>query len=351
MDLPLELKNAMEAMLAGRSSDELRKIAKQMTDRYKNESGRGRVLVSSELETQVYAAVRMPATYGAVCDALAYTMECCEAEIETVMDVGAGSGTGAWAVDARIQPKQILCLEREITMRETGKRLMEEDPDLQARTKWVAFDLTKDEFGSTACVDKDVAKAPDQEDTTQAGGTMVPASADLVLSSYVLNEMPEDVRATVIRKLWAATKGVLTIVEPGTKEGFAVIAQAREILLDEGTGAHLIAPCPHVEKCRLKEDDWCHFTCRVMRSRLHKMLKDADVPYEDEKYSYISFARQEGKRAPARVLRHPYITKGTIDLELCTQNENTKVTIRKKQAAFKEARKAKMGDAFYGEWQ
>lgn len=328
MDLPIELKNAMEAMLAGKSADELRKISKQMTDRYKHDSGRGRVLVSKELETQVYAAVRMPATFGAVCDALQHTMDCYPAKTpESVLDVGAGSGTGAWACQAVFGPAKITCLEREAAMRETGRKLMDEDPDLQARTTWLAFDLEKDSFGKGD----------------------VPAKADLVLSSYVLNEMSAEARAVVIRKLWAATSdaGMLTIVEPGTKEGFAVIQQVREILLAEG--GHLLAPCPHVDACRLKEDDWCHFTCRVMRSRLHKMLKDADVPYEDEKYSYISFAKVEGRRANARVLRHPYVTKGAIDLELCTTEQNAKYTIRKKHSSYKEARKVKMGDAFEGE--
>lgn len=329
MDIPFELKDAMEKMLEGHSSDELRRISKQMTDRYKNESGRGRVLVSHELETQVYAAVRMPATYGAVCDALSYTLDCMnganaskdEVVIDTVMDVGAGSGAGAWAAHALLQPKHIDCLEREAAMRTTGLHLMNEDESLKTKTTWHAFDLEKELFGTSG----------------------IPEKADWVLASYVLNEMSAEVRELVIRKLWAATGSVLTIVEPGTKEGFAVVKQIREILLAEG--AHLLAPCSHESPCRLDEDDWCHFTCRVMRSRLHKSLKDADVPYEDEKYSYISFAREEGKPASARILRHPYVTKGAIDLELCTAAENTKMTIRKKHPAYKAARKAKMGDA------
>ncbi len=329
MDIPFELRNAMEKMLEGHSSDELKRISRQMTDRYKNESGRGRVLVSSELETQVYAAVRMPATYGAVCDALSYTLECMggtdeanrERVIHSVMDVGAGSGTGAWAAHAILQPEHIDCLEREVAMRTTGSRLMDEDESLQAKTTWHAFDLEGDSFGTSG----------------------IPQKADWVLASYVLNEMSAEARESVVRKLWAATGEVLTIVEPGTKEGFAVVKQVREILLSEG--AHLLAPCPHESACRLDEDDWCHFTCRVMRSRLHKSLKDADVPYEDEKYSYISFGKKAGKCASARILRHPYVTKGAIDLELCTEQENTKMTIRKKHPVYKTARKAKMGDA------
>ena len=136
---------------------------------------------------------------------------------------------------------------------------------------------------------------------------------------------------------------ILLIVEPGTKEGFAVISQVREILLSQG--AHLLAPCPHEGPCRLSDDDWCHFTCRVQRSKMHKLLKEGDVPYEDEKYSYIAFSKEEGEKAEARILRHPYITKGQIDLEICGRDKNGKVTLRKKDEAYKAARKAKMGDA------
>lgn len=106
-----------------------------------------------------------------------------------------------------------------------------------------------------------------------------------------------------------------------------------------------MAPCPHEQECRIKSDDWCHFTCRVQRSKLHKLIKNADVPYEDEKYSYIVFAKEKVDNEGVRILRHPQIAKGRIDLEICGKNENKKIRITKKnKELFKKARKVKCGD-------
>ena len=40
--------------------------------------------------------------------------------------------------------------------------------------------------------------------------------ADLVIVSYVLNEMKKEERIKVLEKIWNATKDVLIIIEPGT---------------------------------------------------------------------------------------------------------------------------------------
>lgn len=337
MELPVELRNGIDSLLSGFSAEELKKISRQLTDRYKNDSGRGKVLVSRDVESRVYAAVRMPATFGAISDSLSYVQECMpETQIRTVLDVGAGSGSGAWAVEEIFSPEHITCLEREESMRSVGNALLRESSALSEKTSWAQFDLSRDPLGN-----ENPSDPSDPSDSSDSSGQ--PRTADLVLASYMLNEFSKESREKAIRKLWNAADHILLIVEPGTKEGFAVISQVREILLSQG--AHLLAPCPHEGPCRLSDDDWCHFTCRVQRSKLHKLLKEGDVPYEDEKYSYIAFSKEEGERAQARILRHPYITKGQIDLEICGREKNGKVTLRKKDEAYKAARKAKMGDA------
>ncbi len=323
MELPLQLRTAIEDSLSGEKPEVLKKLSRQMTERYKNESGHGKVLVSEDLEARVYAAVRMPATFGAVCDALSYTEELLPdpSQIRSVFDVGAGPGSASWAVEEIFSPDKIVCYEREASMRDVGAALMREEATLSAKTEWRAFDLEKDDFG---------------------------VSSDLVMTSYVLNELSSGAREAVLRKLWDAADKLLVIVEPGTKEGFAVVREVRQKVL--AWGGHLLAPCPHDAPCRLSSDDWCHFSCRVARSKLHKQLKDADVPYEDEKYSYIAFSKDPAlavSRAKARVLRHPVITKGQVELTLCTKDSNLSTVIRKRDgSAFKEARKCKMGDRF-----
>ena len=112
-------------------------------------------------------------------------------------------------------------------------------------------------------------------------------------------------------------------------------------------GAHLAAPCPGGMACPIVGDDWCCFTVRVQRSRLHRLLKEGDAPYEDEKFTYLAFTREPARPAPARVLRHPQIAKARIGLSLCTADGLPERTVTKQERdAFRVARKLSAGDAF-----
>lgn len=320
MDLPIELKNASEKLVVGYKQAQLKKIAQDLSDRYRNESGAGKILLSKDIEAAVYALVRMPATYGAVSDALHYALEFYKGDnIRSLLDVGAGSGAATWAAHAQLSLEQITCIEREGAMRRIGEKLMKEGSQELSSARWISSDLTS---------------------------SKVTVSADLVVSSYVMNEMAKKDRQFVLDNLWSAAKEMLLIVEPGTPAGFAVLKDTREYLLNKG--AHIVAPCPHENKCRLAEDDWCHFTCRVQRSKIHKILKDADVPYEDEKYTYMAYVKEEYTHAKSRILRHPYIDKGQVSLEICSATENKSVAVKKKDGKlFKTARKAKHGDSIH----
>ena len=45
--------------------------------------------------------------------------------INTVLDVGAGTGAGSWAVSSLMDVEKITCLEREDAMANLGKKLMQ----------------------------------------------------------------------------------------------------------------------------------------------------------------------------------------------------------------------------------
>ena len=314
MELPLELKGKIDSFFEGMSSDELKKISKNITSKYKNESGAGKRLVSGKTEAMVYSAVRMPATYSAVCDALNLTGF--SGNIDKVYDIGAGSGSASWASFNVFGATDITCFEREEMMRKIGSSLMANTT--LGNVAWNDFDLTKDKLNGTS---------------------------DLVISSYVLNELDPSYLESVLEMMWNSTDKLLTIIEPGTKEGFKVIMKVREYLLSKD--AFLVAPCPHDGKCRLSSDDWCHFSTRVQRSKIHKLIKEADVPFEDEKYSFISFSKTPCERSEMRILRHPVIGKGRIDLTVCGKDENKDITLRKKDGEnYKRAKKASWGDGF-----
>jgi ribosomal protein RSM22 (predicted rRNA methylase) len=165
--------------------------------------------------------------------------------------------------------------------------------------------------------------------------------SDLVVASYSLGEMAEC--ETVVEKLWGMTQKVLIVVEPGTPKGFERLKSIRKQLLNGG--AHLIAPCPHSNMCPLSEGDWCHFYARLNRSSLHRRAKEAHLSYEDEKFSYLIFAKEPVDLCAARVLRHPHKGKGHVRLTLCTsQGIKEKVVTKKDKEEYRLAKKSDWGD-------
>ena len=161
-----------------------------------------------------------------------------------------------------------------------------------------------------------------------------------------LNELAEADRMKLIEKLWSCTNQYLLIVEPGTPTAFEHMKIIRECLIRQG--ASVVAPCPHNAECSLPAGDWCHFTSRVSRTKLHKLLKGGEAPFEDEKYSYLVFSRAQSGKKKSRILRHPVIESGRITLQLCTQSSSieTRAITKKDKALFKTARKSKCGDTF-----
>ncbi len=318
MEFPLPLRAAIEKQIEESGAFSLGEEVKALSRRYREESGQGKRLVSNDRQTLAYAAVRMPATFGAVCSALAWTLPLLAEPPSSLLDVGAGTGAAVWAADALLELKEITCLEREPVMARLGQALMKAGSEPVQRARWLAGDLT---------------------------GDLPLPTAQLVSASYVLNEISPEDRPAAMARLWQATQRLLLLVEPGTPEGFCQLRAARDLLLDQG--AFLLAPCPHDGPCPLPDGDWCHFTCRVARSRLHRQLKGGESPFEDEKFCYLAFGRKPGNRAAARVLRHPQIESGKITLRLCTRSGLATLPVRKRDGAlFKLARKVSSGDPF-----
>src|SRR5205823_8009468 len=143
-------------------------------------------------------------------------------------------------------------------------------------------------------------------------------AADLVVASYLIGEIGDAERESLAGLLWAKTRDTLLVVEPGTPAGYARIIALRAQLIADG--AHVAAPCPHDGKCPLAAPDWCHFTQRLQRSRAHKQVKGAEVPFEDEKFSYVALTRAAVARHPARVLAQPVVTKVEVTAKLCTRD-------------------------------
>lgn len=313
MELPIELKQILEEYASGFPLKQLAATANEMSQKYRAENG---FSVKTKAETCAYAVVRMPATYCAALFALEQTAKRFGTDIETMLDVGAGTGAVCWAA-GEVFPdlNSVSCLEREGNMSEIGEMLMKKG-NFPCDFSWNSFDLTS--------------------------GAALP-KAQLVTASYVLNELNKNDRKSAVSRLWTAAEKLLIIIEPGTPAGFAVLREVRENLIQ--LGANIVAPCPSAGECPLLSDDWCHFSARAARSKLHKQLKGGDAPYEDEKFCYIAAARGNVEPCAARVIRHPKIESGKITLPLCTANGITQKIVTKKDGAlFKKARKTDWGE-------
>lgn len=317
MELPEKLRVEIEARAADEPLGALVQAARDLSQSYRQQVGEGRRLATTKRQALAYAVSRMPATYSALWRSLSLALDCYGGDIRSVLDVGAGTGAGIWAAWAQLREGvRYFCLEREPAMIALGRDLAQCQPEL-AEAEWLCADAAE---GPGDC------------------------RADLVLAGYMLGEMTGPQREQAVQALWGATQGMLLLVEPGTPIGFAQLRSAREQLL--AMGAQMAAPCPHGDRCPM-EEDWCHFSVRVSRSRLHKLCKGGDAPFEDEKFAFLAVCRQQGKPAAARILRHPNIQAGHIGLNLCTQEGICQRVVGKKQKqAFKAARKADAGDAF-----
>src|SRR5204862_6971891 len=130
--------------------------------------------------------------------------------------------------------------------------------------------------------------------------------------AFVLGELAAP--SETVERAWTATAGAVVVVEPGTPAGYERVLDARDRLI--AAGARVVAPCPHDRACPLAgTTDWCHFAVRVARSSAHRRAKEARLGHEDEKFSYVVAARGDARRAAARILRHPQVRPGHIQLE------------------------------------
>ncbi len=315
MKIPELLENAIEQKIKNVKLAELKQCANNLSEKYMKQERTGDTLLNTEIETLAYSIMRMPATYGAVYTALKNTLERIDSNIQSVLDIGAGTGAATWAISDLLEPNDIRCLEREPVMLEQGKAFMKQNPNLRD-VSWEYADIVKDNLD---------------------------VRADLVVTSYMLNEIRPEERNNVIHKLIESSNQIILIVEPGTPEGFKNIKEVQKIAIENGL--HIVAPCTFQGICPLPDDDWCHSIVRMERTKLHKLLKDAELSYEDEKFSYIVISKEKCDNSGIRILRHPIIEKGKITLKVCHNGNIEKMVVTKKdKELFKNVKKKKCGD-------
>jgi len=316
MQLPPSLRAAIDRELDGIALADLARASELLSNRYRAEVQDGRLHLADDAAARAYLTTRLPATFAAISAALTAVIEARpDFAPRSALDAGAGPGTASWAAAQRWDSlEEATLVEASSAIRAVGERLGLTLP----RVTWLAASL-------------DAA-------LTEA------SPSDLVLLAYVLDELPEAAREPLIKQLWALTADTLLIVEPGTPAGWRRILHARDVLIH--IGACILAPCPHARLCPLAAPDWCHFSARVARSRLHREAKGGTVPWEDEKFIYVAASRQPGLQAEARVIAQPRAGKAAVTLKLCQDDGYAADRVFAKRAgeSFKIARRLDWGD-------
>lgn len=316
MHLPSELSAALDRLTEGESRHQLATRAAKISENYR--AGGSSVAIAARGDALAYALTRMPATFAAVMACLE-TLRTARPDFApcTLCDIGAGPGTATWAAaEAFPSIESFLLADSNEPLRTLGIELVRK----QERLKRAEY-----RGGNAQAV---------------LNGT---EPADLVIASYIVGEIDGTARDALAELIWQRTREVLVIVEPGTPDGYQRIIALREQLIAQG--AYVLAPCPHERACPLIAPDWCHFTQRLPRSRDHMLLKGANVPFEDEKFSYLVLSRMPPAQRAARVLAEPMQTKAAITAKLCTADGLSMATVpRREKAAYALARRWKWGD-------
>ena len=318
MQLPAELSQAIEKVASSFAPKDLARAAKELTNAYRGERN-GRPQLDS-VHRAGYLVTRLPATYAVLTQVLG---ECAirapGLRVNSMLDLGAGPGTAMWAAASHFpELERVTLIEDDSEWIELGKRLAASNKSSAALADWIQGSISAD---------------------------LPSGNYDLVTISYALNELRRSEVPQVVQSAWTRAAKLLAIVEPGTPSGFEVIREVRAELIQQG--AFIVAPCPHVSACPMRDGNWCHFAQRLPRSSEHRQAKGAELGFEDEKFSYVVCARQAARLPNARILRHPRKHSGHIELELCTAEGLKRETVSRKQGErYRQARKAEWGDEF-----
>lgn len=277
---------------------ELIKARSDLTDRYRTHKDK-RMKTLAEKES--YLLTRFPATF-AVAEQVFSKIPF---SYESLLDVGSGPGTASIAALEQSSLSNITCIEQDKTLLDWAKALMPQ----------------------AVC---------HLEDFTRAAFS----PHDVVVFSYSIGEVIEPL--PIIEKGYMAASKALIIIEPGTPHAYQNLMAIRSFLIQKG--ASIVAPCPHLNPCPLLGNDWCHFSARVQRTRLHKLLKGADLGYEDEKYCYLIVTK-----APftgfQRIIRPVEKHSGHLKMTLCTDTGIQEKTFTRSKEGYSSIKKLEWGDS------
>lgn len=292
------------------SKESLSASYESLSDRYRGAIDKR---LSNHKEYLAYLASRMPATFAA-CSEVMQRMHAALPEFRpsTLLDVGAGPGTLFIALQeyyATLQRAEFV--ERDAHFTELSKNLLS---SYSANLSWQQEIRGDEQF-------------------------------DLVTSSYMLSELADIEIDRMIQAFMQKATSAIMLIDTGTPLGYKGLIRARTMLIENGW--KIVAPCPHNKACPIQAPDWCHFSIRLPRSRLHKAVKGAERGFEDEKFCYIIASKHEAvQKDESRIVGMPMQRSGHVKLKLCTPQGTIDEAIisRKMKERYQLAKKAEWGD-------
>ena len=314
--VPLPLRDAILEYCESVPGPEIARRAAHQSAQYRAGAA---AQIAGTADVAAYLTARLPATFAAIRAALDYVRDRVPGfEPGSVLDFGAGPGTASWAA-AEVWPGV-----QSLTMKDCSAAFLAAAKLLIRHSQHPAL-----------------RQAEIQNLTSFCDGEQY----DLIVTGYVISELCESEIADVTNRLWSHCRGILVIVEPGTPNGYQRVIRSRQVLIDRQ--ATIAAPCASNELCPVQSPDWCHFAVRLPRSRDHLRAKDARVPYEDEKYSFIAAARASVPLTPSgpRIIAPVTSAKSGLRFRLCTGHGISEQDIpRRDRAAYRLHMGKKWGD-------
>ena len=283
------------------SNKKLQKAYETLSARYRFESDKE---LQTDDELLAYMVCRMPATFAVCCEVFKRLKEVMPSITpKSVLDVGSGPAT---AILALLEAFDALDT---VTMCEKVPGFID-----------YARMFLSDKINGTWC-----RELPEDE------------SFDLVIASYMLSEQKDD---SMLEKIESLASSCIVFIDTGTPQGYSTLMKARDYLI--ANGWYIRAPCPHQKACPL---DWCHFSCRLPRTRLHKQVKGTSLGYEDEKFCYLIASKDAGPTYD-RIVSTPLKRSGHVHVRLCTSQGREEDTLISKKMGirYKQAKKAEWGD-------
>ena len=314
----LDLAQAIDFVLTKQGITNLKKEFNVISSKYRQEIG-GESIISTKEQVLSYISGRMIETAVIVDDVLnkVCLVSNFKNDIKTVLDVGSGTGSCLWALSNFLNKASVIALEKEELMIEYAKQL---NKGLSCDIEYIQSDvLNKKTENINSC--------------------------DLVIESFMLNELKEMDRIKAVDYMCEKANDYIIMVEPGTPKSYERMMEIRKYVLSKGF--NLILPCLHGGECGLK-NDYCNFSVRVERTKTSRQIKNGTLNYEDEKYFYLVF-RKENKRAggySSVILRRPVYRKGCVDLKLCLKEGEIKsrTVTKSDRENYRKAKDFKHGD-------